>query len=764
MTKRNGFGAGFLICGVFAVLIFWFSNLYLRENARLTRLLETAAQLQTVTALLVKEMGYTGFIHNFKNYILRGDEQYYQAASANMERIDRFLFESRSHHDSPVFEQYYQELSDTLAQYKANLELARRLHHLGESPTAIDHQVKVDDSRAAIALRKIIDHYQDGQQQSMEQLQSYNRRVLLIQTGLIAAALLLGVFSTLLLLYYLSILRVRQSALSRLSAKQRLLGAVPNPMLLINKEDQILFANDGAAALFEATTDELTRVTLDRLFAVDFPFERFREHLFVGGGNTRLVNPVYMQTLKGKPLELELSLGRFQIEGEQYLVASFADCSQAAAYRDRLDAAERIFRTTFEIAPIGIVHLDLDGGFLQVNPRFANMLGRSGDELKGTTIDTVCVAEDGAAAGDFIARLVNQDLDFCREEKRLLHREGRPLWCNLIATLYRDKKGIPQYVIAVVEDVSQRHHFEQHLLNAEKKFRAIAQYVNGVVWMSTPGITRLLFVSEGYERIWKRSRESLYSNPRSFIDAVVSEDRQRVQDALKRHALGEWKIRYRIECPDGATRHIEDEGTPVRNEAGEILYLVGLARDVTEEQLFKERLEQTNQHLERLARFDPLTMAMRRQFAQAELDECIALHKRYKTDATLVFVDLDDFKQVNDLYGHETGDEVLMEFARIVRQIIRVTDGFYRYAGDEFLILLRETDKDEAAKVVEKMLRKLPMVQVGLGTVIRLSFSCGICSLGEHYCTSARDWVRQADEEMYLYKRRKKEAQPEQVQ
>ena len=552
--------------------------------------------------------------------------------------------------------------------------------------------------------------------------------------------------------------RYSRSGLSRKGGRQSLLDAAPNPIIVVAESGEIVFANAAAAALFEVEKSELTSSYLEHWIPgpANLRHEHLRHLFFSSEGRRTMVNPVQLLTRSGALREVEVHIGLYRVGNEKFAVANILDVSSVTAARNRLDLAEKKFRATFEIAPVGIVHVDLEFRFIQVNSSFARILGWDITELLGKTIADVTAPQDNSRSDEHLRSLLQEQVDQCKFEKRYLHRDGHLVWGNVVVTLSRDQNGKPQHFIGVVEDITQRKFFEQHLIASEKKFKTIAQYVNGVVWMMTPGATRVLFVNDAYERIWQRSKESLHSNPRSFVDAVVPEDRERVQEALKLHSQGSWNIRYRIERPDRTIRYIHDEGTGVQDENGNVLYLVGLARDVTEDQLFRERLESTNQQLERLAKFDPLTMALRRQFAAPELDECIALFRRYKTDAALVFIDLDNFKAVNDQFGHETGDEVLIEFARAVRGCLRTTDSFYRYAGDEFLILLRETSLADAEKVAAKMRRKLPAVQVGLGQTIGIGFSCGIVALGSQFCENERDWVRLADEKMYEDKRKRR--------
>lgn len=755
MLQRRLWVVGLVLCGILMALAFLFAQSFRAEQKKQIAYLESQSQLQTLTALLVKELGYTGMIHHFKNYVIRADEQYYVAAKHSIDRVERFLFEFRQLNKVPHLELEYQQIADVVAAYKAKLEMVRQLIAAGFVTADIDKQVRVDDTRASLAQRTIISYQQAELNKSLQSLQAYHQRVLLNLVGLVVSAALFSTVVSILLYKYFHSSRRSSDVITSLNEKQRLLDASPNPVLVVSELGEVVFASDGAAELFEVPKSELLSSKLEQWIPMPFRtgHEQMRQMFFATRGARTMVNPVTLVTRSGKSREIEVCIGLYEVDGVRYAVANIVDVSNSAQIRKKLELAERKFRTTFELAPIGIVHLDMNFRLLEVNACFAQMLGYGVNEMLEKTLLELSDPGNVDLAQEAKNRLLEGDIESYKMDRRYLHRDGRSIWCNVVITLSRDGTGVPQYMIAVVEDITQRKYFEQHLMASEKKFKTIAQYVNGVVWMFSPGMTRTLYVNEAYERIWQHSRESLYSHPRSFIAAVVVEDRERVLAELKNHEQGHWKIRYRIERPDGTTRHIEDEGAAVRDEEGNILYLVGLARDVTDEQIFRERLETTNQQLERLAKFDPLTMALRRQYSTPDLEESIALYRRYQTDATLIFIDMDNFKDVNDRYGHEVGDEVLMEFARVVRSFIRETDAFYRYAGDEFLVLLRETSQEEADAVVNKMLRKLPSVQVGLGQVVSIQFSSGVASLARNELDNARDWVRIADAKMYEAKR-----------
>ncbi len=133
---------------------------------------------------------------------------------------------------------------------------------------------------------------------------------------------------------------------------------------------------------------------------------------------------------------------------------------------------------------------------------------------------------------------------------------------------------------------------EAALRESEARFRQIAENIREVFWMSTRALDEVLYASPAYEQLWGRSVASLYANPRSFLDAVHPEDRDRVRAVITDASRTGFDLVYRIVRPDGSLRWIRDRGFPVKNEAGEVYRLAGVAEDVTERQQAEEHLRQ----------------------------------------------------------------------------------------------------------------------------------------------------------------------------
>jgi len=162
-------------------------------------------------------------------------------------------------------------------------------------------------------------------------------------------------------------------------------------------------------------------------------------------------------------------------------------------------------------------------------------------------------------------------------------------------------------------------------------------------------------------------------------------------------------------------------------------------------------LEQ-NEFLEQMAKKDGLTMLFNHSYFKDKLKDEMVRSERYNNSFTVAILDLDFFKKVNDQYGHVKGDEVLKEFANIIKSIVRTTDIAARYGGEEFAILFTETNLADSTIVIERMREKLEnTVFESEEKCFKITFSAGITPYDKRY-KDAEFMVNVADKALYLSK------------
>ncbi len=214
---------------------------------------------------------------------------------------------------------------------------------------------------------------------------------------------------------------------------------------------------------------------------------------------------------------------------------------------------------------------------------------------------------------------------------------------------------------------------------------------------------------------------------------------------------------------DRKRRFTQTKIIPISDEGKQVKRLLTIVDDVTEFRLLEEKLQRTadelsqkNHQLEKLAITDELTQLRNYRYFIEQLPIYISKHRSEEAEMSLISMDLDDFKRYNDTYGHPAGDKLLMEIADIVRGFIRSGDLGARYGGDEFVMILTDTDLFEAQDVAERLCRRISqalfMGEKGTRNE-HITASIGIAVLTDDVADD-EELLRRADTALYVSKRK----------
>jgi diguanylate cyclase (GGDEF)-like protein len=158
---------------------------------------------------------------------------------------------------------------------------------------------------------------------------------------------------------------------------------------------------------------------------------------------------------------------------------------------------------------------------------------------------------------------------------------------------------------------------------------------------------------------------------------------------------------------------------------------------------------ETQQHsLTKLSNTDILTGLNNRSLLEQSLEQAIHLNRRYKTSMTLLMIDLDHFKKVNDIFGHAIGDDVLKQASILMQHNFRAPDIIFRIGGEEFLVLLNGSDTSNSEMVAERLRQSIEAYEFVPNH--KVTVSIGVCELKTH--NTPKDWMSQCDERLYVAK------------
>jgi PAS domain S-box-containing protein len=269
------------------------------------------------------------------------------------------------------------------------------------------------------------------------------------------------------------------------------------------------------------------------------------------------------------------------------LRARVAELEIAGAEREQAEETLRLAQFTIDHAAVATFWIGQDGRLLRVNDAACRALGYSRDELLSMAVHDFDPDFPRGKWPDHWRELKQRgSMSF---ESRHRAKNGRVFPVEVFAN-YIDFKG-QEYNVAFAGEITERKQAEEALRESEARIRQIANAIEDVCWITNWSDHRVLFASPAYEKIWGRSLQGLYDNPKDWAEAIHPDDRKRSWKAFMRlDQEGSYDEEYRVVRPDGSVRWIRDRGFPVRDDAGRVYRVAGIAQDITDRKRAQEAL------------------------------------------------------------------------------------------------------------------------------------------------------------------------------
>jgi diguanylate cyclase (GGDEF)-like protein/PAS domain S-box-containing protein len=237
-----------------------------------------------------------------------------------------------------------------------------------------------------------------------------------------------------------------------------------------------------------------------------------------------------------------------------------------------------------------------------------------------------------------------------------------------------------------------------------------------------------------------------------FTDKLHPDDFKRVMDNMRSHLANKsdtYEVEYRIRTKSGEYVWYYDRGKVTeRDENGKAIVVSGIVFDISKNKAMEDKLRKANEKLSRLVITDELTGAFNRRYMLEKIDNEIKRYNRSKLDFSLIMLDIDRFKLVNDNFGHNVGDIALQKIVETINKRIRTTDILARWGGEEFVLLLPNTDTMSAKVLAENI--RTEVSDLVIEKVGNITISLGVSNYSEGDSTDAL--IKKSDDLMYLAK------------
>ncbi len=455
--------------------------------------------------------------------------------------------------------------------------------------------------------------------------------------------------------------------------------------------------------------------------------------------------------------EINSYLAKSELTADRIFSAVHSALRSYGLLRDMLQQEQQLqlLSIAFTHARDGVLITDSNGLILDVNQSFETITGYSRNEVVG---QTPRILKSGKQDGTFYQRMWQTLLDqgFWNGEIWNQRKNGEVYLELLTINAVRDASGLNRHYLAIFSDISERKRTQDALRRVYQLLDETQRIGKVGGWEFNIQTGKQIWTAEVY-RIHEVDPDHDPTVEKG-LDFYTPTSKPIIQQALQ-HAIERgqpFNLELEIMTAKGHLRHVHVIGkTDLEHHR-----IYGFFQDITERTQMEDQIRQ-------LAFHDALTHLPNRRLMVDHLEHAMGVSKRTRRYAAFMFLDLDHFKPINDTYGHEAGDQMLLEVAKRLRRCVREIDTVSRFGGDEFAILLSELSTDpvdsatQASVIAEKIRTALEEPCVLLAKQAETGFTAI-----EHRCTASigvvlfinhdyarEDLFRWADAAMYQAKR-----------
>lgn len=537
--------------------------------------------------------------------------------------------------------------------------------------------------------------------------------------------------------YVMAVISMRQLLADGLPEATRDYLAVRILDLSTDDQHEVLYESPNRAAPSDLATTRLLRLA-DHDYQVDIQ----PSDAFLKANHSSVTSVVVLGGLLSLMLSALLYVLVSQRQRALKLVARRTE--ELHAREQELRGTHGQLRGVLDAATqVAIIATDLRGVISTFNAGAEQMLGYTSAEAVGhMTLESLHLSRElTARAGELSARY-GKPIPTCQamlveggeeggheaREWTLVRNDGSHLTVNMLATPLLDEQGLWVGHLAICIDVTERKRVHEALAARDLLLKKLSAHVPGGIYqfkMEFDGRFSVIYASDGIREIYELEPDVLLLNAEAIFTRIHPQDTTRVRASIRASAdtLSPWREEYRVQLPQRGVRWVRGEATPEELPGGGVLWH-GYISDISD-------LKRVEEELRALSITDSLTGIHNRRYFQERLTTEMARVERGGGQLSVIMLDIDHFKRINDLHGHAVGDRVLQTVCDRIGHRLRRTDVFCRLGGEEFMVLCPDIDGEHARVLALELwqgLRSTPIDDVGIVTA---SFGIASWRIGE---------------------------------
>jgi len=365
--------------------------------------------------------------------------------------------------------------------------------------------------------------------------------------------------------------------------------------------------------------------------------------------------------------------------------------------------------STIDEIEVYVFSKDLSGKYTYVNEAVARLFGKSKKDIIGCDDSHFFALQESNDIRTHDQIVLEEGKTVREEERNIVSATGEEKYYMTVKSPLRNSKGEIEGLLGVSTDITSRKEIEKELHQNREMLSSIFDNIDACVYLKNNKY-QFEYINPQTEVVFGQKLSEIVGRKGSdFLPPEISE----IFHATDRKVIEE-KETVRVEevvpLEDGSSKSYWSIKVPLLNDHGDVDKMIGFSTDITELTTLRAELEKRveeeycqRKKQEVLAQTDALTGIFNRLKIDIELAKALNYAASHSTELSIVLIDIDHFKQVNDQFGHQKGDDILRSITKCVQDKIRSFDKFGRWGGEEFLIICPRTDLNGALILAEKL-------------------------------------------------------------